>query len=87
VSSCHDVGRGGLAVALAEMEQGGQRAAVVDLARAPGATLLRKDRRAFAECPGRHVVCVPPQRAPAFEASWAGLTWARVGSVGGALER
>lgn len=81
VSSCHDVTHGGLAVALAEMEQGGRRRAEVDWSRAPGAKSLREDRRAFAECPGRHIVGVPADQASAFEACMDGLTWARVGSV------
>jgi phosphoribosylformylglycinamidine synthase len=81
VSSCHDVSEGGLAVALAEMARGGLLGADVDLALAPGAAHLREDRRAFAECPGRHLVAVPEAHAAAFEALMAGLTSAHIGWV------
>lgn len=81
VSACHDVSEGGLAVALAEMARGGRLGATVELAKAPGAAHLRRDRRAFAEGPGRHMVTVAPANAAAFESLMEGLTSARVGLV------
>jgi len=81
VTSCHDASSGGLAVAVAEMSRGGRLDVDVDFTHLPGSVAVRPDRRPFAECPGRHLVCVAPAHSADFEALLAGLTFARIGTV------
>jgi phosphoribosylformylglycinamidine synthase len=81
-TACHDLSDGGLAVALAEMAVGGRIGARIDLERAPAAPMTDTELL-YAESASRLLVTVKPDNAAAFEALFAGQTWARIGEVGG----
>lgn len=71
ILSAHDVGEGGLAVALAEMAFSGAAGVRVDLQRMPG-NLLTVAEQLFGESPGRIVFEVAPeQEAQAVELGFA----------------
>jgi phosphoribosylformylglycinamidine synthase len=72
VLSAHDVGEGGLAVALAEMTFSGKAGIRVDLDRAPSEGGCNTAELLFGETPGRLLVEVAPEHLEA--ASKAGLT-------------
>lgn len=82
VRAVHDASEGGLLVSLAEMAIAGRTGADVDL----GAATFRGEGRsdlsvAFAESLTRWVVEVAPDQIASFEAAFAGLPCARVGTV------
>ena len=77
VRACHDLSEGGLAVAAAEMCFAGGIGA--DLTALPGD--LSDEAKLFSESPSRFLVEVKPERGAAFEACFAGLPLARVGST------
>ena len=68
VDTAHDVGDGGLAVALAEMAIAGGRGLVVDL---PSGLAARDDAALFGEAAHLAVVAVPPDRVDALCAAAA----------------
>ncbi|MBN2492178.1 MAG: phosphoribosylformylglycinamidine synthase, partial [Planctomycetes bacterium] len=85
VTAAHDLSEGGLAVALAEMAFSGGFGVTFDLERVPGAragdTALRTAEILFSESPTRLLFEVPPERAAAFEAHWAGWPAAAIGET------
>ena len=82
VRSCHDVSRGGLALALAEMVLASEGHGVAaSLGQLPGASSLRPDRRAFCENPGRHLIAVRPDDVSTFERMFQGHLLTRIGAV------
>jgi phosphoribosylformylglycinamidine synthase len=78
VRSCHDLSEGGLAVAAAEMAFAGEVGA--DLTGQPAAP-MGDDVWLFSESPTRWLVEVEPAQAAAFEACFAGLPLASVGTT------
>lgn len=82
VRSCHDLSEGGLAVAAAEMAFAGGLGVKLDLSKVvhiencttPGQIL-------FSESATRFLVEVEPEKAVAFEACFAGLPVAKIGTV------
>jgi len=81
VSACHDCSDGGLGVTLAEMCIGGRLGARIDLAAVPACEAMDATGLLHAESASRLVVSVPPARAGAFEARFAGQWAARIGAV------
>jgi phosphoribosylformylglycinamidine synthase len=82
IRSCHDVSRGGLALALAEMVMASDGVGIdATLGQIPGASQLRPDRRAFCENPGRHVIAIHPDNVSIFESMFDGRLLTRIGSV------
>ncbi|MBI5519859.1 MAG: phosphoribosylformylglycinamidine synthase [Desulfovibrio sp.] len=81
VASCHDCADGGLGVALAEMCIGGRLGAEVDLAKVPACGCENALELLYSESASRFVVEVAPDKAPAFEALFAGTHCARIGTV------
>ncbi|MCX7634613.1 MAG: AIR synthase-related protein, partial [Syntrophales bacterium] len=81
VASCHDCSDGGLGVALAETAFSGGLGMEIHLTRVPAAGIERLDTLLFSESQGRFVVTVPPDKAAAFAALFAGLPAAPVGVV------
>jgi phosphoribosylformylglycinamidine synthase len=77
VRACHDLSEGGLAVAAAEMCFAGGIGA--DVTTLPGP--LSDEAELFSESPSRFLLEVRPDHAPAFEACFAGLPVARVGTT------
>ena len=77
VRACHDLSEGGLAVAAAEMCFAGGIGA--DITGLPGE--LSDEAKLFSESPTRFLVEVKPEHASAFEATFAGLPVARVGTT------
>lgn len=82
IASCHDLSEGGLAVALAEMAMGGERAARLDLARVPGRDELSAAAALYAESPTRFLVEVHPDHLEAVLSTFRTLPIACVGVVG-----
>lgn len=80
VRSAHDLSEGGLAVAAAEMCIGGRLGLELDIGFAAGLSPLRT---LFGETTGCLLVEVEAGHAAAFESIFAGLPWARVGTVSG----
>lgn len=81
VSSCHAVGRGGLAVHLALSAMGGNLGMDIDLGSAPVTGELTNTRLLYSESAGRFVVAIDPKRKVAFEDLMDGLPCALVGRV------
>jgi phosphoribosylformylglycinamidine synthase len=81
VNACHDCSDGGLGVALAEMCIGGRLGAQVDLALAPQCGCESALELLYSESASRFVVSVSPDKAPAFEALFAGQHFAKIGVV------
>jgi phosphoribosylformylglycinamidine synthase len=77
VRACHDLSEGGLAVAMAEMCFAGGVGA--DITALPGE--LSDEAKLFSESPTRFLVEVKPEDASAFEACFAGVPVARVGTT------
>ncbi len=82
VTACHDVSKGGLAVALAEMSIAGGKGATIDCTTLP-AENMRNDELLFSETNSRFVLTTnePTQILQAL--SNANITAAAAGSVGG----
>ncbi len=85
VRACHDLSEGGLAVAAAEMAFAGDLGLDVDLERMPLAPLPDKADelavRLFSESCTRFLIEVEPEHCAAFEALFARLDLARLGTV------
>ena len=81
VSACHDCSDGGLGVALAEMSLAGRIGARIDLDAAPVLGDLDAAGLLYAESASRLVVSVSPENEAAFEALFAGQTFARIGET------
>ena len=81
VRATHDIGDGGLAVALAEMALGGDIGLTVAADRA--APRLPWDTALFSESPSRWVVEVEKKMAKAFERTMAPVPVRKIGEVGG----
>lgn len=82
VRGCHDVSRGGVLLALAEMSLASDGlGADVDLTKVPGAKTLPPQRRAFCEGPGLHLIAVAPADAATFESLFTGHHLTRIGVV------
>jgi phosphoribosylformylglycinamidine synthase len=81
VNACHDCSDGGLGVALAEMCIGGRLGAQVDLALVPQCGCESALELLYSESASRFVVSVSPDKAPAFEALFAGQHFAKIGVV------
>jgi phosphoribosylformylglycinamidine synthase II len=77
VRSCHDLSEGGLAVAVTEMAFAGNIGA--DVTTLPGT--LPDEVKLFSESCTRFVVEVKPEHAAAFEACFAGLPLAKIGTT------
>ncbi|MEX2502387.1 MAG: phosphoribosylformylglycinamidine synthase subunit PurL, partial [Trueperaceae bacterium] len=84
IDTAHDVGEGGLALALAEMTFAEGIGLAVDLT-AAGPAGTRPDALAFGEAPGRIVIAAPIERAGEIEARLhdAGVPWSVLGRSGG----
>ncbi len=84
IDTAHDVGEGGLAVAVAEMTFPNDVGAAID-ASAGAPTGTRWDAALFGEAPGRIVIAAPPDRSDAIEAALrtAGVPWSVLGRAGG----
>jgi phosphoribosylformylglycinamidine synthase II len=82
VESCHDVSKGGLAVALAEMSVQGRKGVTVDLDEVPNKT-SRMDNLLFSESKSRFVLETKPRYTTRIVHSFRrlGIPAARVGSV------
>jgi phosphoribosylformylglycinamidine synthase len=86
VASCHDLSDGGLAVALAETAFAGGFGLEVDLSRVifSGVSCDRRDEvLLFSESASRLLVTVRPEDKAAFEATMAGTSFSRIGTVTG----
>jgi len=83
VAACHDCSDGGLGVALAEMCIGGRLGAQVDLSRVPVVGQLDATGVLYAESASRLLVAVAPEHRAAFEALFAGQSFACLGEVTG----
>ncbi len=81
--SSHTPSKGGLAVGLALITLGGQLGAEIDLATIPtaGRRKLKDDEILFSESNSRFIVSVKPGNAVRFEALFAGLPVAQIGTV------
>ena len=80
VSACHDLSDGGLGVALAEMAVAGRLGAEMELEAVPVCPEdLLPEEILYSESASRLFVTVPEARIPAFEALFAGQTFARLG--------
>ena len=79
VAACHDLSHGGLAIAAAEMALGGDVGARLRLAKSD----LRFDIALFSESNGRWLVEVRQGRDAEFLEGMAGVSVAKVGTVGG----
>ncbi|WP_439620961.1 phosphoribosylformylglycinamidine synthase subunit PurL [Gemmata sp.] len=77
VRACHDLSEGGLAVAVAEMAFAGNIGA--DVTNLPGS--LPDEVKLFSESCTRFLVEVKPERAAEFEACFAGLPLAKIGTT------
>lgn len=80
-ASCHDCSEGGVAVAAAESAFAGGLGIRLEIGKVPVAGNLDDAKILFSESNSRFVVTVNPQKAQAFEATLAGLPFARVGEV------
>jgi phosphoribosylformylglycinamidine synthase len=78
VRACHDLSEGGFAVSIAEMAFAGGLGA--DISALPGNN-LSDEAKLFSESPTRLIAEVKPEHATAFEACFANLPVARVGTV------
>ncbi|GAC1629377.1 MAG: phosphoribosylformylglycinamidine synthase subunit PurL [Chloroflexota bacterium] len=78
--SCHDISEGGLAVAAAEMALAGGVGLHLDLDAAPAGT-VSLEGRLFSESPGRWLAEVAPDNVDVFEAMFAGLPCAAIGTT------
>jgi phosphoribosylformylglycinamidine synthase len=85
VRSAATPGKGGLALALARSAMAGELGMELDLDAAPDLAGLPADVALFSESNGRFVVTVPPEKAAAFAALFAGLPCHRIGRVTSAL--
>lgn len=83
VESCHDCSDGGLGVALAETAFAGGIGMDIDLARVPCEGVDRDDYVLFSETPSRLLVTVRPENQLAFDAIFAGTTFALIGQTQG----
>lgn len=81
VRACHDLSEGGLAVAAAEMAFAGGFGLTLDVAEMPTIGDLDDTALLFAESPTRFLIEVHPEEAAVFEAQFAGMPFARLGSV------
>jgi phosphoribosylformylglycinamidine synthase len=81
VASVHGVYRGGLAVHLALVAMAGGLGLRIDPARLPNDGVDRLDTLLFSESAGRFVLTVDPARSREFEALFAGLPLACIGTV------
>lgn len=81
VQACHDCSEGGVGVALAEMAIAGRVGAEVDLTAVPAPADLRDSERLFSESLSRFIVEVRPEHAQAFEALFADIPHACIGTV------
>ncbi|MGB9636198.1 MAG: phosphoribosylformylglycinamidine synthase subunit PurL [Thermoplasmata archaeon] len=79
IRSCHDVGDGGLAVAIAEMCIGGNVGVDVNL----DTVNMREDIFLFSESPTRWIAEVDEENHEEFERAFSGLRIQRIGKVGG----
>lgn len=79
IAACHDIGDGGLAVAVTEMCIGGKLGAELDL----GEIVGRGDVKLFSESNTRWLVEVPEERAVEFEAAMSGIPILKLGKTGG----
>ncbi|MEM3512869.1 MAG: phosphoribosylformylglycinamidine synthase subunit PurL [Thermoplasmata archaeon] len=79
IRSCHDIGDGGLAVAIAEMSIGGNVGVDINL----DAVNMREDVFLFSESPTRWIAEVDEENHEEFERAFAGLNIMRIGRVGG----
>jgi phosphoribosylformylglycinamidine synthase len=81
VASAHGVYRGGLGVHLAMVAMGGNLGLQVDARRLPVEGVSRLDTLLFSESAGRFLLTVDPGRSREFEALFAGLPLACIGTV------
>lgn len=82
VRACHDLSEGGLGVAAAEMAIAGRLGIRIDLRVLPRTPDVDRDEVAlFAESLSRYLVEVAPEDAAAFEACFADLPMACIGTV------
>ncbi|MFP4532658.1 MAG: AIR synthase-related protein [Desulfobacterales bacterium] len=81
VASAHGIYRGGLGVHLAMTAMGGNLGLNADLSKAPGAQSLPADHLLFSETPGRFIISLAPDNAPAFEALFEPGQFACLGEV------
>ncbi|MEM4160818.1 MAG: AIR synthase-related protein, partial [Thermoplasmata archaeon] len=79
IRSCHDIGDGGLAVAIAEMCIGGNIGVDINL----DGVGIREDAFLFSESPTRWLAEVDEENHEEFERAFAGLNILRIGKVGG----
>jgi phosphoribosylformylglycinamidine synthase II len=82
VTACHDVSKGGLAVAIVEMAIASGRGASLDLTLAPGKT-MREDELLFSESNSRFLITTKQSSRLLELLSEANIPAARVGTVGG----
>jgi phosphoribosylformylglycinamidine synthase len=80
-ASVHGIYRGGLGVHLAMCVMAGGLGLEVDLAEVPAEAVSREDTLLYAESAGRFIVTIDPQHKGAFEALFADMPLACVGSV------
>src|SRR5438445_962684 len=82
VESIHDVSKGGLAVALAEMSVQGRKGVTVDLDKVPNKT-TRIDNLLFSESRSRFILETKPKDSTGIVSSFkrVGISSAKVGSV------
>ncbi len=81
VASVHGVYRGGLGVHLSMVAMGGGLGMHVDLRKVPAEAARRDDTLLFSESAGRFIVTVDPRRQDEFEAGFAALPCACIGTV------
>jgi phosphoribosylformylglycinamidine synthase subunit PurL len=82
VESIHDISKGGLAVALAEMSVQGRKGVTVDLDKVPNKT-TRTDNLLFSESRSRFILETKPKNTTRIVSSFkrVGISAAKVGSV------
>ncbi|MDZ7830214.1 MAG: AIR synthase-related protein [Desulfobacterales bacterium] len=81
VASAHGIYRGGLGVHLAMTAMGGNLGLNANISKAPGAQSLRADHLLFSETPGRFIISLAPENAPAFEALFEPGQFACIGEA------
>ncbi len=79
ILSAHDIGEGGLAVALAEMAFSGKGGIEVSLDSLPVEGTVGRAARLFAETPGRLILEVSPGNLDALTSHFAGTAFATIG--------
>jgi phosphoribosylformylglycinamidine synthase len=81
VRACHDLSEGGLGVAAAEMAFAGGLGAQIELSKMPVPRMLAPNVLLFSESAPRYLVEVPRELRQEFEAIFAGLPHACIGTV------